>query len=132
MCVAGSCSSRHRTTKASNDSESTVFQTAAVVVYVTVFAFVVTAATIVIVVIVLDVLVVCSGCPGDVFYMFWGCFLDISGMCSTCFGNVFWMFSGGISQTKQHRVSHPCQVAVVSLLTREQKIHAHIQLVPQR
>ena len=38
------------------------------------------------------------------------------------------MFSGGISQTKQHRVTHPCQVAVVSLLTRKQTINAHMAL----
>ena len=59
MCVAGRCSSRHRTTKASNDSDSMVFQTIVdVVVYVTVVVFAVTVATSVIVVIVLDVLVV--------------------------------------------------------------------------
>ena len=57
-------------------------------------------------------LVMFSGRFGDVFWMFRGCLLDVLGM-----------FSGGISQTKQHRVTHPCRVAVVSLLTREQKIN---------
>ena len=74
--------------------------------------------------------------------MIWGCFLDDLGMFSGRFGNVFWMFwgclldvlgmfSGGISQTKQHRVTHPCQVAVVSLLTQKQKINAHMSLGPK-
>ena len=34
------------------------------------------------------------------------------------------MFSGCISQTKQHRVTHPCQVPVVILLTQKQKNNA--------
>ena len=85
----------------------------------------------------LDVLGVFSVWFRDVFWMIWGCFLDDLGMFSGRFGNVFWMFwgclldvlgmfSGGISQTKQHRLTHPCRVAVVSLLTQKQKINAHM------
>ena len=85
----------------------------------------------------LDALGVFSGCFGGVFWMFWRCFLYDLGMFSGRFGNVFWMFwgclldvlgmfSGGISQTKQHRVTHPCCVVVVSLLTQKQTMNAHM------